>query len=193
MGDPRRLRKKYTGLMHPWRRDNIAAEKELTSEYALKNKQEVWRMNSFLRDFKNQTKKLIALKTVQADKERELLLKRLQHLGLLSLSAKLDDILSLSLRDVLERRLQSFIFRKGFARSMAQARQFIVHRHVTIQGREITAPSYMIKKSEEEHVQFTASSPFINQEHPERVPIVKKVKKRKAPKEVYTRRNNGKR
>lgn len=179
MGDPRRLRKKYTGLMHPWRKENIAAEKELTSEYALKNKQEVWRMNSFLRDFKNQAKKLIALKTVQANKERDLLLKRLQSLGLLSLDTKLDNILSLSLRDVMERRLQSFVFRKGFARSMAQARQFIVHRHVTIGGREVTAPSYMVKKADEEIIQFTGSSSFINPEHPERVPIVKKVKKRK--------------
>ncbi|HLC20425.1 MAG TPA: 30S ribosomal protein S4 [Candidatus Nanoarchaeia archaeon] len=179
MGDPRRLRKKYTGLMHPWRRETIDAEKEVTTEYSLKNKQEVWRMNSFLREFKNQAKKLIALKSVQADKEREALIKRLQQLGLLSLDAKLDSVLSLSLRDVLERRLQSFIFRKGFARTMLQARQFIVHRHVTVAGREITAPSYMIKKAEEESVQFTGSSSLINPEHPERVPIVKKEKKRK--------------
>src|SRR3989344_8596197 len=106
--------------MHPWRRETIDAEKEVTTEYSLKNKQEIWRMNSFLRDFKNQAKKLIALKTVQADKEREALIKRLQQLGLISLDAKLDNVLSLSLRDVLERRLQSFVFRRGFARSMSQ-------------------------------------------------------------------------
>ena len=169
--------------MHPWRRETIDAEKALTTEYSLKNKQEIWRMNSFLRDFKNQAKKLIALKTVQADKEREALIKRLQQLGLISLDAKLDNVLSLSLRDVLERRLQSFVFRRGFARSMSQARQFIVHRHVTVDGKEITAPSYMIRKAEEEKIQFTASSALLNPEHAERVPIVKKEKKRREPRE----------
>jgi len=179
MGDPRRLRKKYSGPMHPWRKDNIAAENELKKEYSLKNKQEVWRMNSALRDFKNQAKKLIALKTKQSEKERNALLERLQKIGLLSIGAKLDDILSLTVRHVLERRLQSVVFRRGLARSMSQARQFIVHRHLSVKGREITAPSYVVRKDEEELIQFAQSSQFLNPDHPERVPIEKKETKKK--------------
>ena len=178
MGDPRRLRKKYSGPMHPWRKDNIAAENELKKEYSLKNKQEVWRMNSALRDFKNQAKKLIALKTKQSEKERNALLERLQKIGLLSIGAKLDDILSLTVRHVLERRLQSVVFRRGLARSMSQARQFIVHRHLSVKGREITAPSYVVRKDEEELIQFAQSSQFLNPDHPERVPIEKKETKK---------------
>src|SRR3989344_5213812 len=107
MGDPRRLRKKYSGPMHPWRKDNIAAENELKKEYSLKNKQEVWRMNSALRDFKNQAKKLIALKTKQSEKERNALLERLQKIGFLNIGGKIDDIFRLTGRHVLQGRPQS--------------------------------------------------------------------------------------
>lgn len=43
---------------------------------------------------------------------------------------------------LLERRLDNVCFRLGFATSRSQARQFIRHGHVTINGKRVTIPSY---------------------------------------------------
>lgn len=196
MGDPRRLKKKFETPMHPWRAANIEIERELKEEYALKNKQEIWRMDSLLRGFKNQAKRLIALRTTQADKERTQLLKRLQRLGLLSAGARLDEILGLTTKNVMERRLQSFVFRKGLARSMKQARQFITHSHLMVKDRIVTAPSHIITKSEEELIRFSPCSSLLNPEHPERAVQVKKeekaTKENKEAKEVVKQPENTK-
>ena len=177
MGDPRRLKKKFETPMHPWRTANIELERELRKEYALKTKQEIWRMDSLLRGFKNQAKRLIALRTVQAEKECAQLLKRLQRLGLLSEGAKLDDVLRLTTKNIMERRLQSFVFRKGLARSTKQARQFITHAHIMVKERIVTAPSHIVTKAEEELIQFVPRSSLLNPDHPERTIKVKEEKK----------------
>ena len=177
MGDPRRLRKKYETPLHPWRSANIEAERAIKQEYSLKNKQELWRMTSALRDFKNQAKRLIAQRGVQADLESKQLLSRLERLGLLPAGAKLDTVLSLQAKDILDRRLQSFVFRQGIARSMKQARQFITHYHVAVNGKGISAPSYIVTKSDEALIQVRQTSSLVNPDHPERVPIIKSEKK----------------
>jgi small subunit ribosomal protein S4 len=45
----------------------------------------------------------------------------------------------------LERRLDNVIYRLGFATTRAQARQFISHGHVFVDGRRVTIPSYRVK------------------------------------------------
>jgi small subunit ribosomal protein S4 len=49
----------------------------------------------------------------------------------------------------LERRLDSALSRAGFASSHAQARQFILHGHVTVNGRKVNIPSYLISVGDE--------------------------------------------
>jgi small subunit ribosomal protein S4 len=168
MGDPRTLKKKYKTPIHPWQTDNIEAEKELRREFAFKNKQEIWRVESVLKGFKNQAKKLIVARSEQAEKEKGQLMKRLERLNLIQEDAHLDTILGLTTRDVAERRLQSIVFRKGLARSMKQARQFITHNHVLVAGKKITAPSYLVTRQEEHSIEFSPSSAFIDVGHPER-------------------------
>jgi len=75
----------------------------------------------------------------------------------------------LSVKDVLNRRLQSIVYRKGFARSAKQARQFIVHRHVIINDKEMTVPGYLVSLAEEHGVSFKTKSSLADEEHPERV------------------------
>ena len=175
MGDPRRLKKKYSRPMHPWQRETIESERIVKTEYALKNKQELWRMSSLLRGFKNQAKRLIAGTSAQSATERDQLVKRLQRLGLLSSDAKLDNILSLTVKNVLDRRLQSIVHRRGLARSMKQSRQFITHNHVAVASRKINAPSYLVLKHEEENITFSPRSSLSNAEHPERSVKAKQV------------------
>lgn len=181
MGDPRRLRKQYETPAHPWQKETIEADRKLKNEYAFKNKQELWKMNAFLHNFKNQAKKLIAARGTQAERERTQLMQRLQRLGLVEVDAKLDDVLGLTIRDIMERRLQSIVFRKGLARSMKQARQFITHYHVMVGEKKMGAPSYLVPKTEEALITFSQRSTLMNPEHPERVPVERAPKK--APKE----------
>jgi len=169
MGDPKKLKKKYSTPVHPWTKTSIDEERKVKREYGLKNKKELFRASSFLKKYKNLAKKLIANQTIQGEKEKKQILEKLQNLGLLSHGAKLDDILGLQTTDVLNRRLQSVIFRNGLAHSMKQSRQFITHRHITIEEKEITAPSYLVSLLEENKLGFKSKSALAAEDHPERV------------------------
>jgi small subunit ribosomal protein S4 len=172
MGDPRKIRKKFQTPGHPWQRARIEEEKTLVKEYGFKNKREIWKMGSFLRYAKAQSKKLVTRTDVQGERERKLLLTRLQRLGLLKEDASLDAILSISLRDVLERRLQTQVFKRAMASSVDQARQMITHQHITVAGKTITSPSYLVPLSEEALIAYHQSSAFVSGEHPERVAML---------------------
>ena len=45
----------------------------------------------------------------------------------------------------LETRLDALVLRAGFARTTAQARQFVVHRHILVDGNIVDRPSYRVK------------------------------------------------
>src|SRR3989338_1135621 len=124
MGDPKKHRKKFTRPEHPWRRARLEEEKVLVEEYALKNKKDLWKTISKLSHFKKQAKSLIARVGFQADLEKKLFLEKLQKLGLVKIDSTVDDVLSLSVKDILERRLQTMVYRKGLSHSTMQARQF---------------------------------------------------------------------
>ena len=46
---------------------------------------------------------------------------------------------------MLESRLDSVIFRMGFARTRREARQIVGHKHVLVNGKRVDIPSYLIK------------------------------------------------
>ena len=46
---------------------------------------------------------------------------------------------------LLERRLDSVVFRMGFARTRREARQIVDHKHVLVNGKSVNIPSYLIK------------------------------------------------
>ncbi len=49
------------------------------------------------------------------------------------------------LLQLLERRLDNVVFRAGFAPTMAAARQMVLHRHVTVNGKRVNIPSYQMR------------------------------------------------
>ena len=108
------------------------------------------------------------------------MIQKLQRLSLLKGEPKLDDVLSLSVRDILNRRAQSIIAKKGFARSMKQARQFITHNHVLIGAKAITSPSTLLTLEAESNVTFKPSSSLAAEDHPERVPVERNLAKEAA-------------
>ncbi|MBI2134797.1 30S ribosomal protein S4 [Candidatus Woesearchaeota archaeon] len=184
MGSPKRQRKKFSTPSHPWQKERILREQELVREYGLKRKYEIWKMSSILKNFTSQAKNLITTKTSQSEKERSQLLKKLSSLGLIGQNAKIEDVLSLKLKDVMERRLQTLLYRKHLARTIKQARQFIVHQQVAVGDKKITAPSYLVPLSQENSIQFAPGSVFVDVNHPERAVEEKKpLKKAEGKKE----------
>ncbi|QCR19327.1 30S ribosomal protein S4 [Agrococcus sp. SGAir0287] len=53
-----------------------------------------------------------------------------------------------NLVELLEMRLDALVLRSGFARSMAQARQLVVHRHITVDGQRVDRPSFRVKEGQ---------------------------------------------
>lgn len=177
MGDPKKQRRKYQNPGHPWEKGRIEEERVLFREYGFSNKKEIWKMGSKLRNIKSQVKNLVATKGSQAEKERNDLMKRVKKLGLAGEEATFENLLALQLKDILERRLQTIVFRKGLSRSMKQARQFIIHKHILVNGKKLTVPSYIVPKAEEGKIEFVSNSSLSNPDHPERAILKKKTEK----------------
>jgi len=145
----RRLRKKYKTPRRPWDKERIEKEKELMKKYGLRRKREIWRTEEILRKYRRMARRLAAEK----DKEKEkTLIQKLIKLGLLQPGATLDSVLSLTVEDILERRLQTLVYKKGLARTVKQARQLIVHGHVYVNGRRTVYPSYLVSREEEDKI-----------------------------------------
>lgn len=175
MGTTRKIRRKYSKPRHPWEQSRIEDERVLKKEYGLKNKKEIWKASSIVKRFKDQTKKLTASSSEQSKKEEKQLLNRLYKLNLLEKDSKLDDVLKLTVKDVLNRRLQSIVYKKGLTKTIDQARQFIVHGHVAIKNRKINVPSYLLLRGEEDHIGFASKSKFTNPDHPEMIKETKQA------------------
>ena len=50
-----------------------------------------------------------------------------------------------NLMKMLESRLDNVVFRLGFARTRKEARQIVGHKHVLVNGKQVTIPSYLVK------------------------------------------------
>lgn len=171
MGDPRKQRKKYETPRFPWRTDILQEELNLLGQYGLRNKRELWRHKTMLSKFRGIARTLIGRTPEERRKMEEELLTRLKKLGMIHETAVLDNILDLTIENVLERRLQSVVFRKGLAKSIYQSRQLITHGHVAVGKQRITVPSYLVTREDEKQITYTSRSPFTNPKHPLRQTI----------------------
>lgn len=151
MGDPRKARKKYSRPSHPWKIERIASEKELSRKYGLKNRKEIWKATSVVRHFRSQARSLLGSSGEYVEKQKKQLLDKLNRLGVMQ-TQSLDDVLALTVENLLERRLQTIVFRKGLAKSINQARQFVVHGHVSVEGRVVNVPGYIVTKEQEDKI-----------------------------------------
>ncbi len=186
MGDPRKTRSKYQSPKKRWEKSRLEKESVLVNEYGIANKKELYKMQSLLRKFSSQAKKLMSLYTAQAENEKKALISKLKSLSLVSNDAQLDEVLALELKNIMERRLQTIAVRKGLANTMKQARQLITHKHIRIGEKPITSPSYIVSKDEESKIAYVEKSPFANPDHPERPEQIFKMKEaaKKAPAKV---------
>ncbi|MAE13624.1 30S ribosomal protein S4 [Candidatus Woesearchaeota archaeon] len=169
MGDPRKTRKKYETPKHPWNKARIDSEKALVKEYGFRRKKEIYKMGSLLKAYKDRAKDLIPKQSVQADLLRNQLRSKLITLGLISEESQISEILGIEIEELMNRRLDSILVKKGLARSPLQARQFITHGHVLVSEKPITSPCYLVSTEQESQVIFRARSSLYSMDHPERM------------------------
>jgi small subunit ribosomal protein S4 len=166
MGDPKKQRKKFDTPRFPWQMDMLNAELKILGQYGLRNKREIWRHKTLLSKYRGIGRSLLGMSAEERSTQEKQLLDRLHRVGILPEEAELDDVLDMTLEDILERRLQTLVFQRGLAQSIQQARQLIAHGHISIDGRKVSSPSYLVLKDEEEKMAYSPKSPLTNPDHP---------------------------
>jgi small subunit ribosomal protein S4 len=60
------------------------------------------------------------------------------------LAEKMAGVTGENFLQILERRLDNVVFRMGFATSRNEARQFVLHGHILVNGKKLNIPSYLV-------------------------------------------------
>jgi small subunit ribosomal protein S4 len=169
LGDPRKAHKSYQTPRHPWRKEQLEEELRLLGEYGLRNKRELRRHETQLSRIRGIARTLLGATVEQRAEMESQYLKRMSRLGILPDTASVDNILDLNVKDLMERRLQTIVYRAGLARTIHQARQFVNHGHISIGGDIVSVPGYIVKKDEESRIAFQPTSALSNNQHPARI------------------------
>jgi small subunit ribosomal protein S4 len=168
---PKRKRKNYSRPKKLYDKVRIKEEDELVKKYGLKNKKEIWKAEFAITKMRNLAKKLITA----SKEEQEKFIEKQKANGFDF--AEIADVLGLDKEDYLRRRLQSIVVKKGLARTPRQARQFISHRHIVIEGNVISSPGHLTTLEEEQGVDLVLKKPAKKAElKPEEKKIVEEIK-----------------
>ena len=176
MGHPKFPSKHYDTPSHPWQKVRIEEESGLIHQYGLRNKREIWRANTKVREMRRQARKLAANSSdEQAQKEKKLLLAKLNRLGMLEQNSGLEDVLTMTPENVLDRRLQTQVYLQGLSSTVKQARQLIVHGHISIDGAVARVPGILVTKLQEKSISYSPTSALNSDLHPVRPGIQEKT------------------
>ncbi len=169
MGDPRRQKKKYVTPKRPFDTERFEQELEMIGSFGLRNKRELWKHRTELSRYRRTARNLLALPVSERKLMERELVDKLSRIGILRAEPVLDSVLDLTLENVLERRLQTIIFRKGYACSMYHARQLVTHGHISLDGGRVNTPSRLITVDEEDRLEYSRRSPLRDESHPARI------------------------
>ena len=169
MGDPKFPSKHYNTPSHPWQKVRIEEERTLIHQYGLKNKKEIWKANTKIRSMRRQARKLTASSgDDQAQKEKGLLLSKLNRIGLLEQDSGLEDVLRMTAENILDRRLQTQVYLQGLASTAKQSRQLIIHGHISVDGAVARVPGMIVTRLQEKNISYAPSSALNSDLHPVR-------------------------
>ncbi len=158
MGDPKKSRKKYSSPRKLWQADQLSQDLYILGKYGLRNKRELWKAETELSRLRKQARKLLAESVDKRFREEQNLLSSLSRKGIIGGSPTLDDILGLTIENLLERRLQTVVKNKGLVKSIHLARQAVSHGHIVVNDRVVTIPGYLVRVEEEPSVRFRVKS-----------------------------------
>ena len=151
----KKIKRKFKKPRSPWDKERMDKEDQLMKTFGLRRKREIWKGESILRSFRRRARNLAA----KRDKEQEkILLDKLHKMGLLDKNANLDDVLSLTIENLLNRRLQTIVLKKNMVNTPKQARQIITHGHIAIEGRRTIYPSFIVTRDLEDKISFYKGS-----------------------------------
>ncbi len=135
-----------------WNRQRIDSEHALKEKYGLRNLRELWKATTEVSTIRKNVREVLSGRATE--RVGTSIIGRLSRYGIVRDTATLDDLLSVNPEAILERRLQSVVFKKGLSKSMKQARQLITHGFIAVSGRRVSAPGYLVPRIEEEAIAY---------------------------------------
>lgn len=131
-------KKSYLKPKQIFESERIKEENELVKKYGLKNKREIWKALAKVNYYRGRAKAMANLPL----EEQEILFAKLRYLGLEVKTTA--EVLGLKVENLLDRRLASVVVKNKLATTAQQARQMIVHKRISIDGKIVNAPSFLV-------------------------------------------------
>lgn len=153
MGAPKRNRRKHNRPKEMWDLERIKSSNALIDHYGLKNMKELWKAQTEIGRIRRNARLLLS-GGQGSENIKGTMFAMLERIGLAKAGATVDDLLDLKENSMLERRLQTIVFRKGLAKTVKQARQLTVHGFIAINGKKVNKPSYIVDVKEEAGIAY---------------------------------------
>ncbi|MDE1851336.1 MAG: 30S ribosomal protein S4 [Candidatus Micrarchaeota archaeon] len=152
MGDPKKIRKKFERPKLMWNKERIDHDHGLRDRYGLKNLRELWKVSTEVSRIRRNVREVLSGRSTE--KVGFSIRDRLARYNVISKDATIDDMLNITPEALLDRRLQSLVFKKGLARTPKQARQLITHGFISVNGQKVKSPGFMVSIDQEGHIGY---------------------------------------
>jgi len=136
-----------------WDLERIKSSNALVDHYGLKNMKELWKAQTEIGRIRRNARLLLS-GGQGSENIKGTMFAMLERIGLAKPGATVDDLLDLKENSMLERRLQTIVFRKGLAKTVKQARQLTVHGFIAINGKKVNKPSYIVDVKDEAGIAY---------------------------------------
>ncbi len=135
-----------------WNRVRIDHEHEIKERYGLRNLRELWTASTEVSRIRRNAREVLSNKA--GENVGKDIISRLVKYNIVSKDAKVDDLLGVTPEAILGRRLQSIVLKVGLSKTIKQSRQLITHGFISINGRKVKSPGYLVTSDEETKVGY---------------------------------------